>query len=362
MARRFGGVREVSPGIWECNWRENGVRKYSRVHGTRADAEDRLALARLGLQPTAAISFSEYWRATVEPSLAGLKPKTVYEYRRLWRVELEPLCGFAVVSQTSARDVQRWISSVQPATTQQHAHALMRKVCRMALRDGLLMRDPTVGIEVARSKRRKRTLLDPRDADAWCQMVDGFPHATRMLAMLGCGLSPSEAWALAPDDVRRIDADFVAVRVLRTMVDVGGAAVTNDTPKTEYRERVVVMGPPFSRHVGPMRKVSSPSSAAISWRRWQQAAGWEPATCPSDLRSTFATWAASAGVSDAILAHAMGHSGRTTAAKWYQRFTMDAARGVAERLETYLSDASGWCSGGDFDAFAQFDALSCDDL
>lgn len=358
MARRFGSVREVSHGVFECRWSDGGKRRCMRVKGTVHDAEDALSLVRLGMRPTSGLSFGQYWRAVVSPSMSSLKPKTVYEYERIWENVLAPECEYAVVSRTTSRDVQRWISSIESASSQQHAHALMRKICRMAVRDGLLTRDPTTGIEIARQKRSKRTIIDPKDAFDWCEMVDGFPHATRMLAMLGCGLSPSEAWALTADDVRRIDGDYIAIRVTRTMVDVGGAAVVNDTPKTEYRERVVVMGQPFSRHIGGMPKVTSPSSACISWQKWQKRCGWEPATTPSDLRSTFATWAENAGVSDATLAHAMGHSGRTTAAKWYQRFTMDAAKGVAEKLGTYVSDASRGFFVGEFDPFAQFNALS----
>lgn len=339
---RFGSISKQPNGTFRAYATIGGKRVSRRGFETKADAVSWLALQRVTDAPHTATTFSEYWQAVVEPSLERLAPKTAHEYRRIWKGTLEPILGVLVASSIDRATVQRAMDTIESPSAQRHTHAVLRKICRMAMRDGVIQSDPTIGITLHKAARRPREVMDVANLDSWLTLVHGYRHEARMLLMLGCGLSVSEAYAVDMlRDVEGLDGGRVAVSVSKTLVDVGGHAVLNGTAKTEFRERTVVLGHPFAtvfESALPAPSLTSPSSASRSWREWQLRRGVEKPSAPSDLRPTFACWCAEAGLSDSLIAKAMGHAGNTTAARHYQRATLRSMTLVADALAAYCAD------------------------
>ena len=338
-----GSITKQPNGTFRAYWTDaNGKQRSKRGFASKSEAVEFLAQKRLETSPTAnEVTFERYWEGVVYPSTQDLKPKTRHEYERMWRVILRPLCGGYIIQNTTHAQVQVWLDTVDAPAMQRHTLALLRKIIKQASRDGLCNADICTAIKCKKHTRKPRQILDVADLPAWLDMLHGYRHEARMLVMLGCGLSVSEAYALTPEDLRSLDSTHTAVTVSRDLVDVGGRAVLNDTPKTEWRSRTVILGEPFNSRLAyclPFAPVTSPSSATNSWNAWQSRKEWTPANAPSDMRPIFATWCAEAGVSDSLVAKAMGHAGTTTAAQHYQRATVRNMRLVADALTAYFLD------------------------
>ena len=347
MARHGeGSIIKQPNGTYRAYWSDAFGKQHSkRGFSSKAQAVEFLAIKRIQRAPASMpVTFAQYWQGVIYPSTKDLKPKTRHEYDRIWRVILRPLCGTQTIQTTTHAQVQAWISTINAPSMQRHALAILRKIIKQAARDELCNSDICTAIKCRKVTRKPREIMDISMLPAWFEMLRGFRHEARMLAMLGCGLSVSEAYALEPQSVQAIDEAHTALRVERDLVDVGGRGVLNDTPKTEFRQRTVILGEPFNSrfaHCLPFAKVTSPTSATYSWSAWQRANNWQPANAPSDMRPIFATWCSEAGVSDSLCARAMGHAGNTTTARYYQRATIRNMCLVADALSAYFMDICG---------------------
>ena len=144
MRRGYGHIEALGQGRYRCYWRENGRQRSKVVRGTRRDAE--LLLAEKALEQTGSlksgITYSDYWRIGVRPTFGNLAERTVIDYERLWEVELLPRIGGEEVERTTWRFVQSVLAEVNSPTVQHYAYRLWKKVCNLAIRDGLLSANP----------------------------------------------------------------------------------------------------------------------------------------------------------------------------------------------------------------------------
>lgn len=330
MRREFGSITEVERGrSYLVQWTEGGRRRSHRVRGTRKDASDYLAKVQAGIEGAAKdITYAEYWRAVVEPSLSQLAPKTQSEHRYVWGI-LEPHIGARRIADTTYRAAQAVIDSVEAPRTQEKCKALWRKMCNMAIaQDGLLSANPIVAVRTKPVTHKEKRLWDVSEAKAALAAIQGTSYEPLVLLSLSCGLRPEEVFALDWEDLSFEDG-YCAVSVSKTVVLVNGVAVEQRRTKTAGSTRASMCGGSFAARLEDLSRGkhgairpngrggrTSPSTAARNWKAWCERNGVEY-VCFENLRSNYKTLAAQAMIPAELARMQMGHAGVGVAEQHY---------------------------------------------
>lgn len=355
MRRAFGHIRKRGADSWQLLWTAGGVPRSRTVHGSRLDAEKALAWIQVeceGLQRDA--KWGEYWEMRVKPSLTDVEETTARDYARSW-TRLAPLIGERWVSQTTPRMVEQVLASYTRGTAA-HDARLWRKMCRMAVADGALTRDPFEAVRVKAAPKREKVLLDASEVMGWLEAIRGHPYEPVLLCELGGGLRHEEACALTWEDVTEWEHRgrvYAVLSVSKALTVVEGKKVLKGT-KTAFSGREVVLGEPFAgrllalKRTGPLLPSGmvdnarpeaaylDPASMTRRWKAWCELNGVKHVR-PKDLRSTFATLHGEAGSPDSLVSGAMGHSGSTTKSRNYQQMTRRGGALIADALEELLT-------------------------
>lgn len=349
----FGHIERLGKNLYRCYWHEDGRRRSHRVHGSLDDAKDYLASRRIGLAGCSdRTTWREFWAAVVEPSFDGLAAKTVHNYRRIWERHLAPTLGRRTVASTNAQAADRALARIASPASQKAAKALGRKICNMAVREGILERNPFVGAKTARAGRRRKEPYTAREVEAWLRGMRGSKYEAALICELGAGLRHEEACALTWEDVAEWNGKAV-LRVNKALTTVNGRRELKGT-KTADSERVCIMGEPFASRVlelrgkgplvpsapgtdvrSPCDIYANPATITHNYRDWCRKHGIRY-VCPRDLRSTFATLHGEAGSQDSMVALAMGHTDGTTKGRHYQQRTIAGLAMIADNLAEYL--------------------------
>ena len=133
----FGSIQYIRPGRYRIWWTEDGDRRSAYVDGDRDAAERELALKAISKTPSKVL-WKQFYPAYVEPTYEGLAVKTVEDYERTWRVELAPRIANERVSAMDWKHANDVLTSISAPTVQRRAGALLKKMCNIAIRLGLL--------------------------------------------------------------------------------------------------------------------------------------------------------------------------------------------------------------------------------
>ena len=369
MRSARGCIRSRGPGRWWVSVpgpvdprtgkrTENGI----PVRGSRLDAA--VALARLvGGDLPDGTTWEAYYSGVVRPTFGGLSARTRADYERLWDVELRHRIGALKVSETTWRAANDALTEISAPTVQRYAGRFRKKMCNMAIRDGLLASNPVRSIEYAPHRKRPKALVGPDAVRAFMASIEGVKYEPLLLCELGAGLRPEEARALLWEDVSEYvlkGSPYCALDVSKALTTVHGRPLFKDA-KNSSSARVAVMGEPFASRVlalsdgrsgplcpsgrpydetAPEAWYTAPGTVAHNWKKWCLRNG-VPHVTDENLRSSYATLMGEAMVPDSIVAGNMGHSDGTTKGRHYQTVTMRAkclaADMLAESLEDYAT-------------------------
>lgn len=330
MRREFGTIQELERGkLYRVFWQEGGRKRSHRVRGTRADASRFLASVQVrGEGATEDVTYSEYWAAVVEPSLANLSPKTVSDYRACWAI-LAPMIGDAPIAKTTYRAAQAAIDRIDAPRTQEKCKALWRKICNMAAsQDGILQGNPVAGVKTKPVSKREKALWSVEGAKSALDGVRGTKYEPLVLLSLSCGLRPEECYALDWDDLSFSDS-YCTVNICKTVVLVDGKPVERDKTKTKGSRRKSVCGGMFAARLEELShgksgaicaaldgRRSSPSTIAHNWKFWCGRHNIEYVSF-ENLRSNYKTLAAQAMIPAELVRMQMGHAGVGVAEQHY---------------------------------------------
>lgn len=360
MTRNAFGTVEKRGKSWRIRWVAGGQRHSKTVDGSRADAVRELARIQIeteGLERDA--TWGDYWEYRVEPSfeLDGLAERTREDYRASWR-RLQPYIAERWVSKTTPMLVEGVLAKVKPDGVRVHAARLLRKMCRMAMRDGALLRDPFAMVRVKAPERRQKRLLDVTEVTGWLEAIEGLKYEPVLLCELGGGLRHEEACALTWEDVEEWPyrgAVYAVLSVSKALVVTERGKMLKAT-KTAFSGREVVLGEPFASRLlalkgtGPLlpsgvvdnakpeARYASPATMTHNWRTWCTRHG-VAYVAPKNLRSTFATIHGEAGSPDSLVSGAMGHADGTTKARNYQQMTRRGGALIADNLTDWIAKA-----------------------
>ena len=260
--------------------------------------------------------------------------------------------GTVPVRDLDAPKVRQFIRALEArprmsGATVGHVMTVLREMCKTAVQDGILDRDPTAGIKIGDRQAREMTILTPDQAAALRDAIQ--PHYRLLLrTLLSTGLRWGEAIALRPSDVIQVEGKWV-IRVRRTIVEVGGQQTERDYGKTPRAMRNVAIDDALAealRSAAGKRIFTAARGGQLSranfhrvWLLACKAAGVEGIRI-HDCRHTHASWMANApgaDLSDLIrLSKRLGHADLKTTS----RYVHAVSRKEDEVLDAVLAMAA----------------------
>ena len=346
MRSNFGHIKQVADGKYRVYWSEGHNRRSKVIYGSVEDCELFLARRKIegGAQVPAGVTYRDYWELSVVPTFELLEQRTVYDYGRIWQAELLPRIGAHKVSETSWRYVQTVLAMISAPSVQRHAYRTWKKVCNLAVRDGLLMSNPVCNIRLKPEQPRQKAIMDKDEVLALMQAATAYKHAYLLALEIGCGLRHEEACAITKADIQ--DAGQLAiVSVSKALTVAGGKVVMKDT-KTAFSRRLVACGEPFRSYLlahmadipDSTAQQSSPVTISRNWLKYCQRNGLQHIPF-GQMRTQFSVMHQQAGSVDSLVALAMGHSDGTTRGRHYTQNTLPAMKLLADNLTAWLQPA-----------------------
>jgi len=294
---------------------------------------------------TGLITFHAYASRWLEQR-HDLAERTRELYAWLLSRHILPELGPLSLGELSPSKVRAWnaMLAAEHPTTGAKAYRLTSSICRTAVADGRLSRNPCQVKGAATEKAPERPVATIAEVQA---LADAMPEHLRIAVMLAawCQLRRGELLGL-----RRRDLDLlrgtVTVSVTRTTTMAG--STVEKAPKTEAGRRTVVIPPNVTaalalhleRYVG-----TDPDAAVLvgekgagvipgvlqtAWNRARRSIG-RPDLHLHDLRHSGLTWAAATGATVAELMHRAGHASPAAALR-YQHATEDRDRALADAM------------------------------
>lgn len=372
VARRdFGAVRRLPSGRWQArHWdpvtclhvpAPSTFPTKAAASGWLAETQTQLRRG-FRLDPAASresVGALVRRQLDTEVALGELRPKTLEGYESLLRscISTDPIEG-AAVGELHAKDVRAWLVRLRQrdlsASRVRQAFRLLSKVCRRAVADEIIARNPCDGVELPRLPEPRSRFLETAEVT---RLAAAVPEAQRsfVLTLAYGGLRWGEAAALR---VRDIDLKRGTVRVDESL----SAAVD---PKTkQYR---LTFEKPKSRR---SRTISVPTAvmkglrariAAVpddpdqllwttaagtplrysSWKRWV----WDRAVAvagidgvnPHDLRRTCASHMFAMGFTVPEVQQHLGHADPSVTLGVYTQVTQGRQAGARARWDAYLN-------------------------
>lgn len=339
--------RPNRPSQWRAGFRGADGREHSKSFERKVDAERWLRDQEWKLDrgtwidPAAGnIRLREY----ADEWLAGriLKPKTLEGYRSLLRSRILPALGDQSLSKTTRADVRIWVADMVEeglsASRIEQARSLLASMFRQAVDDGIVGRNPALGVVTPRKKPRRQRFLTPDQVGALAGACEhrqlGAGDLVRFLAW--SGLRWGEAVALRWEN---ITVDRRRVRVRRSATEVGGKLVEGE-PKTHEHRTVIV-----PRHVLPEQQLrgrvfKAPKGGPLRSANFRKKV-WLPAVeevglgdlVVHDLRDTAASLAISSGASIKAVQRMLGHASAAMTLDVYGGLYDEDLEQLADRLE-----------------------------
>lgn len=261
---KLGTKREIKPGVWEigvsCGYREDGRRRYAwrRVHGNEVEAD--AAIVRLAdemgrcLSTGDAMTLDAYFWGYFSPMKhATTTNANANTYDSHYRSHIAGHFGGWDLRRIGNLEIQRWINTLPPQSAPNYVRTL-RAILNQAHFDHLKEDVPMGGEYHYKMPRGRRNSPLPvwgaHEVGQALRRLRGEQLFPLWLAMVGCGLSRSEALALDWEDIRWDTCLMLdGKRHWVAYVTVRSAFTAEDgmkEPKNDRRYRSVPMQPPFS--------------------------------------------------------------------------------------------------------------------
>lgn len=289
----------------------------------------------------------------LEGKKGAVKPKYWGDLESSWRVHVAPKWGKRQVGAIRYSEVQAWVSAMgaeRSATIVRRAYDVLNGVCKLAVKDGVMRKNPCEGVQLPRKTHKARTYLTVEQLLALADAAGG--HRAVILTLGFCGLRFGELRALRVEDV---DVERSRLLVRHSVVRVNGAYVEG-LPKTHERREVgvppSVMNVLLGECVGKQHDdLLFPGNAHGKWLGEQSARGkgWYaraiavagvPALTMHDLRHTAASIAISSGANVKAVQRMLGHKTAAMTLDTYADLFDTDLDAVAMDVERRIRDAT----------------------
>jgi integrase len=220
-------------------WRDVEGRKKQRLFRVEPDAltfAESLPKRLTGVAQ--GVSLAEYMQATLSAA-EDIRDSTRYHYVSMARKHIGPAIGHRPLDQVNVNDLRRFLGNMRAAgyssSYRSVARFVLARTFKLAMREGLLVRNPLDAVPVHMPDRRPEVEpLEVQDVEALASAI--LPrYRAAVLVMAYAGLLVGEVGALTISNVNLLTRE---VRVLSGVARAGGRlAVT--APKTPASRRTV---------------------------------------------------------------------------------------------------------------------------
>jgi integrase len=184
--------------------------------------------------------FLTYWLDDVLP-IENKAPSTERGYRDVCRLYIDPHIGRIELARLTPADVTRMMAALQrqgmgPVTVAKSRKVLARAL-KVAVRDGLVMRNPATLVDGVQVPRGEQQVLTVDQAAQLLKAADSAGYGTLVTVMLGLGLRRGEVLGLRWRDID-LDADRPTLTVVGVIGDdIHGKQTWRPRPKTASSRR-----------------------------------------------------------------------------------------------------------------------------
>jgi integrase len=233
-----------------------------------------------------------------------------------WKMRVGPAWADHKLDAITRLDIQTWSATMSTNSVSPHSHAQaithLRQLLSAAVTHGKLAADPSAGVKKPIIPRHVDRILTRKE---WARLDDATGHDPMIRLMLWCGLRWQEAAGIYGEvvDLGRGRLWIVRVRLKNGEI--------KERPKSESSHRPI---PVPSDALSSLRGVHRPAGELFTaplggkltydnWRRrfvkWVRAAQLpDPQPTGHDLRHSYATWLADAGVPVHDIGSLLGHA------------------------------------------------------
>lgn len=323
------------------------------IAGVNQAASALLEQDRQGLVVGDATTVDEWAKAWKETYKSGLRAGTIAMYRNAYNNHILGVLGAMPLQAVKPVHIQRVMNGVagKSESLQRQVLQTLRQLFTTAMRNGLVLRDPTEGIKTtphARPKRKEYLSLEEQQA-FMSALHNADPRARCFVGLcLYCGLRREEALGLQWGDIQG-----GRLTVNRAITFLGNQPDPVQELKTKASHRVIPIprplqaileaAPRLGLHVVPCAD-GRPMTQAAFRRLWEKAASGAPCEVrPHMLRHSYATNLYRAGIDLKTAQYLLGHTTIQMTANIYTHMEKEDAAASVIQLERYLS---GGFSGG----------------
>ena len=326
--------------------RRESARRWLRDELTKLDRGD---WSDVRLRQTPVAQWADRWLE----SLTDLKPKTRTGYDSLLRTQILPHLGSEPISALTPSRIQVWIGELEASGLShsriRQARQVLGSMCRLAVHEGLITRDPTGATRLPRQSRRRMIIITPGQLERLVSVMDE-PNDLITLTLGYTGVRWGEMAAIRVRDLR---ADAGTIHISQSLAEIGGD-LHFDTTKT-HRDRIVgvpaflvdrlrirAKGLPtdgllFTTKTGrPLRHSNWHSQV---WKPAIEASGSPSALRPHDLRHFCASVLINSGASPVLVARQLGHSSPRVTLDVYSHLFPSELDTIAQRLDQVRLEA-----------------------
>ena len=353
----WGSVTEVRRGVWRLRYYAETPQGYKRctemVHGTRTDADDRLAELRLchskdAPAPTVAMIWNQFMYPDYERMVAAgdRAEGTLLQYRSLWSAHVEPYWGDKPCDQIRPLEVQQWLYSLN-STAAEGSLKVLRPCLDYAVRYEYINANPFRAKYLMPSKttikHSDNGIWDLQQlASLWNSIHGEWFEGAFVLAAFG-GLRVGEALGVLFEDIQDASRDGIPMVLVQVERQVRNNGELSERLKTaqSYREVPIVgkaaewllkaeNGSAWLTTNG----LGSHSTQATLVREWNRCGAEHPFR---NLRNSWQTWMRwEAKVPPHFIEPMMGHVVPGVSGEYYDRPS-------SERLAEVLAESYKSC-------------------
>ena len=373
-----GNIRKRSDGRWEGRYvaghDANGKPIRKNVLGkTQAEARAKL---RLAIEAAETLDVARAGEYTVEKwvrtwyelySKPNIREKTQAYYETFINRHIIPILGGIKLEKLTGRDIQRMYNEVRAhgriRTAQKDSnpgmsasyvrglHMMMHNCLNRAVKERLILRNPTEDCIVPKIEKQEMKILKPEDIGAYLREADRRGVMAIFYLELCTGLRKGELTALLWED---LNVEAKTIYVSKQAVGVKGGGVKITRPKTETSIRriaipqqvVDLLTAEHEKHpdspylfTSPVTgKMYHPDSIVNLHKKILKGAGLEHIRL-HDLRHTFATLALQNGVDIKTVSGMLGHYDAGFTLRTYTHATDRMQEQAAATMGALISQA-----------------------
>lgn len=371
-----GNIRKRTDGRWEGRYTagydpKTGKRIIKNVLGkTQAEVKQKLSTAMEACKAVDVIRSDDYtlaeWLRTWYALYAkpNIRPTTARSYQGSMELHIIPRIGYIKLNKLTGRDIQKLYKdlmengrlrkaqkSKQPGlsnTTVRGIHMMLHNALDRAVKERLILRNPTEDCIIPKIQKQEMKILHPEDMKAYLEAAEKRGVLPMFYLELVSGIRKGELVALRWED---LDVEHRTISVSKQALGGLGKELVVNRPKTENSIRAISIPQdavdllvrehekhPENPYLFPSPLTGGmyhPDSVVNLHKKILKDAGLEHIRF-HDLRHTFATLALQNGVDVKTVSSMLGHYDAGFTLRTYTHTTRQMQEQAAEKMGNFM--------------------------